>query len=172
MTAEEYLIKFYPEVKKVEKESGISAIAMLAQSAGESGWKEPKGNMFFGVKDTDGLNGNEQLIRTTEYLSSPDVKFPKIYSITPIKRGNNTIYKYDCEDWFRKYDTPADAFRGYVSFIINNPRYKKALEVKNNPEAYLVALAEAGYATGLNYVEFMLSMIKSVTVRLKKLKLI
>jgi flagellar protein FlgJ len=172
MTAEEYLLKFYPEVKKVENETGFSAIAMLAQSAGESGWKEPKGNMFFGVKDTDGLNGNEQLIRTTEYLSSPNVKFPKVYSVTPINRGGKTIYKYDCEDWFEKYDSPADAFRGYVDFIKRNPRYKKAIEVKHDPVAYLTALAEAGYATGLNYKDFMLSMIKSVTTRLIKLKLI
>lgn len=172
MTAEEYLLKFYPEVKKVEKETGISAIAMLAQSAGESGWKEPVGNMFFGVKDTDGLNGNEQLIRTTEYLSTPNVKFPKVHSIIQVKKGNTIMYKYDCEDYFRKYDTPADAFRGYCEFIFKNPRYKKALAVRSDPEAYLMALADAGYATGLNYKDFMLSMIKSVTTRLKKLKLI
>jgi flagellar protein FlgJ len=172
MTAEKYLEKFYPEAKKVELESGISAIAILAQSAGESGWREPKGNMFFGIKDRDGINGNEQLVRTKEYLSSPNVKFPKIYSITPVKKGNTIMYKYDCEDWFRKYDTPADAFRGYVDFIKRNPRYKKALEVRHNPEAYLMALADAGYATGLNYKDFMLSMVNSVVKRLKKLKLI
>lgn len=172
MSADEFLKKYYSEAKKVEAETGISAIAMIAQSAGESGWKEPKGNMFFGIKDTDGLNSNEQLIRTTEYLSSPNVKFPKIYSITPIKRGNSTIYKYDCEDYFRKYDTPADAFRGYSEFIYKNPRYKKALEVKGDPEAYLIALADAGYATGLNYKDFMISMVKSVKTRLKKLNLI
>lgn len=172
MTAEEYVSRFYPEAKKVEKETGISAIAMIAQSAGESGWKAPTGNMFFGIKDTDGLNGNEQLIRTTEYLTSPNVKFPKIHSVKPVKRGNITIFKYDCEDYFRKYATPADSFRGYADFIHKNPRYKLALEVKSNPELYLSALADAGYATGLDYKAFMMSMIRSVMVRLRKLKLI
>ncbi|HSO84990.1 MAG TPA: hypothetical protein VLQ91_00455 [Draconibacterium sp.] len=40
MTADDYVKRFYQEAKKVEAKTGITAIAMLAQSAGESGWKE------------------------------------------------------------------------------------------------------------------------------------
>ena len=166
MKAEDYIKKYYPEAKKIEDETGIQAIAMLAQSAGESGWKAGPGNMMFGVKDFDGLNGNEQLVRTTEYLHSPDEKFPVIYSITPVKRGNLTLYKYDCEAWFRKYDSPADSFRHYAEFIFQNKRYKKALSVRHDAEQYLRELARAKYATGLDYETFMMQMLNSVKRRL------
>jgi flagellum-specific peptidoglycan hydrolase FlgJ len=168
MKAQAYINKYLPEAKKVEKETGISAIAMLAQSAGEGGWKEGPGNMMFGIKDTDGINENEQLIRTTEYLPIPDHKFPVIHSVTRVKKGNTFMYKYDIEDYFRKYDTPADSFRHYTQFIFKNPRYKKALEVRNDPEAYLRELARANYATNPDYEEYMMMMLKSVIKRLPK----
>ena len=169
MKAIDYIRKFLPEAQKVEAETGISAVAMIAQSAGESGWKDGPGNMMFGIKDTDGINGNEQLIRTKEYLTTQNASFPVIHSITPVKKGNLTLYKYDCEDYFRKYDTPADSFRDYAKFIQENPRYEKALKVREIPELYLPELAKAGYATGMHYEEFMMQMLRSVVKRIKML---
>lgn len=167
MKAIDYIRLFYPEAQKVEAETGISSVAMLAQSAGEGGWKIPPGNMMFGIKDIDGLNGNEQLIRTKEYLPTPDAKFPVIHSITPVMKGKIRMYKYDVETWFRKYDTPADSFRHYAEFIIANARYKKALAVREIPELYLKEIAKAGYATGLNYERFMMQMLRSVVKRIR-----
>jgi flagellum-specific peptidoglycan hydrolase FlgJ len=166
MKAIDYIRMFLPEAQKVEAETGISAVAMLAQSAGEGGWKIPPGNMMFGIKDIDGLNGNEQLIRTKEYLPTPNTKFHKIHSITPVKKGNVIMYKYDVDTWFRKYDTPADSFRHYAEFIFTNPRYAKALKVREIPELYLKEIAKAGYATGLNYEAYMMQMLRSVIKRL------
>jgi flagellar protein FlgJ len=140
---------------------------MLAQSAGEGGWKIPPGNMMFGIKDIDGLNGNEQLIRTKEYLPTPDAKFPVIHSVVAVKKGNVIMYKYDVETYFRKYNTPADSFRHYAEFIFANPRYKKALRVREIPELYLQELARAKYATGPNYEQFMMQMLKSVVKRIR-----
>lgn len=168
MKAKKFIDKYLPEANKVERETGISAIAMIAQSAGENGWKPGPGNMMFGVKDTDGINGNEQLIRTTEYFPTPDRKFPVIHSITRVKKGNVYVYKYDIEDYFRKFDTPADSFRHYAQFIFDNPRYKKALEVRHDPVAYLREIARAGYATNPNYEEYMMMMLRSVRKRLPK----
>jgi len=167
MKAIDYVRKFYPEAKKVEKETGISALAMLAQSAGESGWKPGPGNMMFGIKDFDGVNGNEQLIRTKEYLPISTAKFPVIHSVTKVKKGGKTLYKYDCETYFRKYDTPADSFRDYAKFIQDNPRYEIALSVREIPELYLKELAKAGYATAPDYEDFLLSMLRSVVKRLR-----
>nr|WP_320022077.1 glucosaminidase domain-containing protein [uncultured Draconibacterium sp.] len=169
MRAIDFVRTYYPEAQKVEIETGISAIAMLAQSAGESGWKKPRGNMFFGIKDIDGLNGNEQLIRTKEYHTSSNIEYPVVYSVTPVKKGNLIVYKYDVETWFRKYDTPADSFRDYAKFIFENPRYEKALRVREIPELYLKQLARAGYATGLNYEDYMMQMLRSVVKRVRLL---
>jgi len=42
--------------------TGISSVFVLAQAGMESSWGEAAtGFMFFGKKDNDGLNGNEQL---------------------------------------------------------------------------------------------------------------
>ena len=156
MKPQDFVEKFYPFALEVENDTGITAEAMIAQSAGEGGWTAGPGNMMFGVKDTDGVNGNEQLIRTKEYLPAPDYQFPVIHSITRVKKGNTYVYKYDIEDYFRKYDTPADSFRDYAQFIFENPRYKKALKVRHDPELYLREIARAGYATNSNYEEYMM----------------
>lgn len=169
MKANDYIRRYYPDARKIEYKTGISAVAMLAQSAGEGGWKEGPGNMMFGIKDTDGLNGNEQLVRTKEYHASPNLKYPVIYSVTPVKKGNLILYKYDCETWFRKYDTPADSFADYARFIFENPRYEKAVNLREIPELYLRELARAGYATGTNYEEYMMQMLRSVVKRIKLL---
>ena len=49
--------------------------------------------MFFGVKDTDGINGNEQLITTTEYSRRNDLKFPEVISVTPVVKNGQKYYK-------------------------------------------------------------------------------
>ena len=77
MTPIEFVTKFKQYAKNVEAKTGLSYVAILTQAALESGWGSSiPGNMFFGVKDTDGINGNEQLLTTTEYSKSDSLKFP------------------------------------------------------------------------------------------------
>jgi len=125
--------------------------------------------MYFGIKDTDGLNGNEQLIRTKEILNNPYKKFPIIHSIISFLRGKKTYYIYDVETYFRKYDSPYESFLDHANFILNNERYKEALNVKDDPKKFLQVLADNGYATSLDYGIFMSAMVDSVTKRLNKL---
>jgi len=165
MTPEQFVKYYYPQAKKVQDKTGMSAIALLAQSAHETGWgKKAVGNMMFGVKDTDGLNGNEQLITTTEYHATSKVKYPVILSITKV----GSKFKYLIKDWFRKYDSAEQSFLDHANFLIKNPRYKKALLVKADPRLFLQEIANAGYATDPNYKNLMMQMIVSVTKRLPK----
>jgi len=163
MTPEQFVKYYHPFAKKVQDKTGISAIALLAQSAHETGWgAKVVGNMMFGVKDTDGLNGNEQLIATTEYHLTNKVKYPVILSITRV--GNR--FKYLIKDWFRKYDSSEQSFMDHALFIKSNPRYKTAWNVRHNPELFLSFVASAGYATDPNYSQLMQQMIVSVKKRL------
>ncbi|MBP9793776.1 MAG: glucosaminidase domain-containing protein [Flavobacterium sp.] len=165
MTPEQFVKYYYPQAKKVQDRTGMSAIALLAQSAHETGWgKKAVGNMMFGVKDTDGINGNEQLITTTEFHSTAKVKYPVIISI--VKIGNK--FKYTIKDWFRKYDSAEQSFLDHANFLIRNPRYKNALLVKSDPYKFLSEIAKAGYATDPNYGKVMGDMIYSVIKRLPK----
>ena len=165
MSPEEFVKVYLPEAKKEEKRSGFHYLIPLTQAALESGWgSKAIGNNFFGIKDTDGINGNEQLITTTEYLSTDKVKFPVIISI--IKAGNK--FKYTVKDYFRKYPSASQGFADHSDFFIKNPRYSKALLVKNNPEKFFEEIAKAGYATSENYSEQLKSVMNSVIKRLPK----
>lgn len=163
MKPSEFVKAYYPYAKETERKTGISAKAILAQAALESGWgKAAPGNMFFGVKDTDGINGNEQLITTTEYSRRADLKFPVIISITPVVRNGQKWFKYVVKDYFRKYHTPEECFTDHANFFFKNPRYKKALEVKHDPYKFAEAIAAAGYATDPNYASTLKQLVKMV----------
>ncbi len=160
----ELFVKTYgPEALKIEKETGYSAIAQLTQGALESAWGEKApGNSFFGVKDTDGVNGNEQLETTTEYSSRQDLKFPVIISVAPVVLRGRKMFKYIVKDYFRKYNTPADCFRDHVKFFDKNPRYAEAVKVKHDHNRFFEEIAKAGYATAPDYADTLKSVSKSI----------
>jgi len=166
MKPSEFVAAYGPFAKQTEEKTGISAIAILAQAALESGWgKAAPGNMFFGVKDTDGVNGNEQLLTTTEFNKRSDLKFPEIISITPVIRNNQKYFKYIVKDYFRKYDTPEACFTDHTKFFFQNKRYATALIVKSDPYKFIDEIAKAGYATTPDYA----SNLKLVAKMIEKL---
>jgi flagellum-specific peptidoglycan hydrolase FlgJ len=169
MLSKDFGNAYYPFAKQTELKTGISAVAILAQAALESGWGEKApGNMFFGIKDTDGLNGNEQLLTTTEYSTKPNLKFPQIIAIVPVTRRGILMFKYTVKDYFRKYATPEESFTEHGIFFLKNPRYQKALAVKNNPYRFVEEIAAAGYATGPAYADLLKLLIKSIEKHLPK----
>jgi len=163
MIPKEFVRSFLPFAMQTEMKSGISAIAILAQAALESGWgKFAPGNMFFGVKDTDGVNGNEQLLTTTEYSRRSDLKFPVIISVVPTVLNGQKYFKYKIKDYFRKYNTPEECFTDHVQFFFKNPRYATALTVKGDTDRFIEEIAKAGYATDPNYSTLLKSVARSV----------
>ena len=166
MTKKEFVKAYYPFAKQTQDKTGIPALAILAQAAVESAWgKVAPGNMFFGVKDTDGVNGNEQLLTTTEYSKSANAKFPRIISVKPVIRNGSKWFKYTIKDYFRKYNTPEESFTDHANFFLKNKRYAKAVLLRDNPYQFIEAVAKAGYATDPNYS----NLIKSIAKDLEKL---
>jgi flagellar protein FlgJ len=166
MTPKEFTLKYYPFALQIQKDYGINAIAILAQSALETGWgKTVVGNMMFGVKDSDGINGNEQLLTTTEYLPHPNAKFPVNISV---KKYSAKLWKYIVKDWFRKYPTPAESFRDHALLIKNNKRYLVAWENRGNYTMFLTWVAKGGYATGPEYAKITIQCAQMIE-RLVKL---
>lgn len=163
MKPSDFVQKFLPFARQTEEKTGISAVAILAQAALESGWGEIcPGNMMFGVKDTDGMNGNEQLLITTEYSRRADMKFPEIISINPVIIDGQKYFKYKVKDYFRKYATPEESFTDHARFIIANPRYAGALKVKNDPLQFVTTLAAAGYATAPGYADTLVKIVHTI----------
>ncbi len=127
---------------------GTSPNAILAIAALESGWGQkvasdengkPSHNLFgiksFG-KDVESVN-----ILTTEYI---DGKPEKIV------------------DRFRVFKNPADAVDGFANFILENPRYRKALEHAADPTRFLEELQRAGYATDPKYADKAISILQEI----------
>ena len=168
MKPQEFVKAYLPFAKVAEAKTGISAVAILAQGALESGWgASVVGNSFFGVKDHDGINGNEQLITTTEYSRRQDLKFPVILSVTPVVRNGVKMFKYSVKDYFEKYDSAAECFEEHGNFFIQNPRYKAALLVKSDPVKFLTAVAKAGYATDPNYATTLTKIVAMINANIK-----
>ena len=159
----DFVETYYPFALKTQEKTGISAVAILAQAALESGWGEKApGNMFFGIKAkaTDPV-GKRQLVTTTEYLSSPDkVKlFPEVISITPV---SSKLWKYKVKDWFRKYKSPKGSFDDHARFFKKYKRYDKAVKVGKDPYAFFKEIAEAGYATSPAYFELLTKVARMI----------
>lgn len=164
MTPQEFVNAYYKYAKATEKKYGISAIATLAQAALESGWaKKAPGNNFFGIKDTDGVNGNEQLVETSEYLKTDKAKFPKIISI--VFDAAKKLYKYRVLAYFRKYNDAEEAFNQHAEHFYKNKRYAEALKVKSDPYRFIEEIAKAGYATSPTYAD----LLKGVARRIEAL---
>lgn len=158
-----FVDKYFPHAKAVEDKTGLSAVATLTQAALESAWGDvAPGNMFFGVKDTDGINGNEQLITTTEYTRSINNPMPIPISSTPVVRNGIKMFKHKGKDYFRKYNTPEDCFNDHAQFFFKNRRYAKALKVCRDYNKFFDEIAKAGYATDPNYADTLKAVSKSI----------
>ena len=167
MTTRDFVKKYYGFALQTQDKTGISATFILAQAALESGWgKHAPGNMFFGVKDTDGVNGNEQLLTTTEYLKTDKAKFPVVLSIEKVLRNGVQWFKYRVKDYFRKYPTPEASFTDHAMFFIRNKRYSKALQFRDNPYRFAQEVAKAGYATDPEYSNKLSQVIAMIEANL------
>lgn len=166
MDPKDFVTAYLPYAKETELKTGISAVAILAQAAVESGWGHAApGNMFFGVKAAPGTTpADEQLLTTTEYSRYANLKFPEVLSITPVVVNSSKLFKYSVKDYFRKYATPEESFTDHASFFLNNPRYNEALKVKDDPVAFLNAIAAAGYATAPNYAATLDEVVKTIEI--------
>lgn len=160
-----FINKYYASALQAERVTGIPAIAMLTQSALESGWGEKvANNNMFGIKADKNWKGSKVLITTSEVHSSSNVKYPVVISVT--KRGDGK-FLYRVKDYFRSYPTPADSFIDYANFIKQNKRYKEAVSVANNPVLFLQKIAAAGYATDPSYASKLIEVMDSVKKRIE-----
>ena len=158
ITIHEWLQHYYLSARSIESRFGIPAEVTLAQSAWESGWgrSAPEYN-FFGITADGTYTGKRQLLKTTEYHSSPNVKYPIVYSVEKV--GNK--YKYSVKRYFRAYNNPLESFEDYAWLLILNTRYWRAFNTKD-PIQFLTEVARAGYATDPNYINGVTSIIRSI----------
>lgn len=144
---EEFVRRVWDDAVAAASDLGVDPAVLIAQSALETGWGkkvirrgdgESSFNLF-GIKANHGWQGDTATVRTVEF-----------------KDGLASIQKAA----FRVYDSFAGAFRDYVSFLKENPRYQSALEKVSDSSAFLEELQQAGYATDPRYAEKISSIIQ------------
>jgi flagellar protein FlgJ len=155
-----FVNSYLPLASGIEKKYGMPALAILAQSALETGWGINKpGNMMFGIKAGSSWSGKTQKLLTTEILTGEQLKNLKsTHSITRLDSGKYSVKLY--QD-FRAYDSPKESFEDYARLISGQSRYQAAFQQKD-PYRYAAAIAQAGYATATNYYDAIKSIIDTI----------
>jgi len=136
-TPEDFIKDSWPHAQRAAKALGVDPRAILAQSALETGWgkkihaTESGENSYslFGIKADARWQGKTVQFSTLEYESGA------------MQRQNAQ---------FRAYDSLAESYQDYVSFLKSNPRYQQVFEASTVKD-FSRALQDAGYATDPDY---------------------
>lgn len=124
--AREFVKSIWPQISAAAKALGVPVVAVLAQTALETGWgASMPGHNLFGIKAVDGQNGAMQ--PTHEVIDG--ILTPKVAN-------------------FRIYGSPSESISDYVSLI--HTLYPKAVD-QHSVAGYAQALQSGGYATDQNY---------------------
>lgn len=164
MKPSEFVKKYYPYAKAIENETGLSALAILAQAGVESAWGNAVyGNMFFGVKASRDWTGKKQLLKTTEYFSDDKQghRFPEVISIT--YKEDRKKYLYVVRDWFRAYDTPYDCFKDHCA-LLQKPHFAHAWAVRSDYKSFFIALQskKLRYSTSDTYAKKLIEVCETI----------
>ena len=137
---QQFLASIKPWTEETGARLGVAPEIVAAHAALESGWgqrplRQGTGadtNNLFGIKAGGKWQGDVASNVTTEY-----------------EAGSGTALKKT--ERFRSYPDQASAFRDYAQVLLDNPRYRAALNTGADAGAFAQGLARGGYATDPNY---------------------
>ena len=137
---QQFLASIKPWTEETGARLGVAPEIVAAHAALESGWgqrplRQGTGadtNNLFGIKAGGKWQGDVASNVTTEYAAGSD---------TALKKTER----------FRSYPDQASAFRDYAQVLLDNPRYRAALNTGANAGAFAQGLARGGYATDPDY---------------------
>ncbi len=139
LSPEKFFQLLGPVARDVFRKTGVPASVTLAQACVETGFGASSiGNArnLFGIKGT-GPAGSI-LVPTKEYINGKWVVI---------------------NDKFRKYNTWTESVEDHGKFL-EQKRYAKCLENKDDPDQFARELQKAGYATAPNYASVLIKRMK------------
>jgi flagellar protein FlgJ len=133
-----FLDSIAPWARQAAAQLGVAPELVQAHAALESGWGQrplrveggASSHNLFGIKAGPRWNGATGDSTTTEYVNGA--------ALTTRER-------------FRAYPDAASAFQDYARVLLDNPRYRSALNTGNDAQAFAQGLARGGYATDPDY---------------------
>ena len=136
---QQFLASIKPWTEETGARLGVAPELVAAHAALESGWGQrplrqgtTDTNNLFGIKAGGKWQGEVASALTTEYAGDSGAALKKT-------------------ERFRSYPDQASAFRDYAQVLIDNPRYRAALNTGSDAHAFAQGLARGGYATDPNY---------------------
>jgi flagellar protein FlgJ len=147
---EAFVRSLWPHAKKTAEQLGVSAKALIAQAALETGWgrrlvggdRSVTSHNLFGIKAT-GWNGARVSSGTHEYV--------------------NGVRQNQRAD-FRAYASAADSFADYAR-LLGKSRYADARGTGDDTHRFASALQRAGYATDPAYASKITAIAEGATMR-------
>ncbi|MCZ6644207.1 MAG: flagellar assembly peptidoglycan hydrolase FlgJ [Gammaproteobacteria bacterium] len=148
-SAEAFIEELIPRFRDALEGTPLSAVAVLAQSALETGWGQhiiqkangDSSHNLFGIKAGADWQGDAVRVRTVEFSHG---------------RPRHEVGE------FRRYENWEAAVRDYVALLSGNERYSTVLEHAQDPERFADELQKAGYATDPAYARKLKSVINRV----------
>lgn len=148
----EFVQRMLPHARAVAEKLGVSARAVLAQAALESGWgtrapARPDGtpsHNLFGIKAGSSWRGDSVSVPTLEYEDGVARRV---------------------QERFRAYSSPGASFEDYAALVMGDPRYAEALARGDDVAGFAQALQEAGYATDPDYARKLATLANSEQMR-------
>jgi len=128
-----FLEAIRPHAEAAATRLGVAPELVAAHAALESGWgRHAPGNNMFGIKAGGNWQGAVQALATMEVEDG--VAHPR-------------------NERFRGYGDVAGAFEDYAGLLLDNPRYRRALNTGSDAQAFAHALQAGGYATDPAYAD-------------------
>lgn len=135
---EDFVRKLNPLSQQAGQQLGVEAQLILAQAALETGWGKAiprhtdgrSSHNLFGIKADAAWQGDRVMVTTLEY-------------------DNGVMKKQQAT--FRAYESFAESFQDYASFLHSNPRYRAVLNSGEEAAQFAESLQQAGYATDPHY---------------------
>ncbi len=145
-TPEDFVKTLWPQARQAADKLGVDPAVLLAQAALETGWgrfvsRHPDGRSsynLFNIKADARWDGEQVSVDTEEFRHGAFGR----------ERAQ-----------FRAYDSFAESFADYVSFLQNSTRYRPALDSATDSHRFVSELARAGYATDPDYAEKIIGII-------------
>lgn len=140
---DQFVKSIWPYARQAAALIGLDPKILMAQVALETGWGR------FIAKDVDGSSSHNLFnIKAHNADESVQIKTTEYEDNMPIKITAS----------FKKYVTAEHSFNDYIALIKGDSRYKNALSNVSDPNRYVNALYDAGYATDPGYAGKILSI--------------
>lgn len=134
---EAFVKSIWPHAQATAKELGVSAKALVAQAALETGW----GRRLAGSRE-DGTSHNLFGIKAGSRWKGASVNSGTHEFVNGVRQNQRAD--------FRAYNSVHESFADYAR-LMRNGRYAGALAAGDDPSRFASALQQAGYATDPSY---------------------